>query len=315
MRVFLPMLLVGCGGPALREALAPAQVDVQLEVVDPQVASGEPVEIVVHGWTSGDWELPPLVPGVQAPGVDENAPPELVLRRVSEEGPVSDGGREHRIHRYALDAPDGSYIVGLPELEAAGSGDAVRTIEVPPVFVDVGVPPPVAGDMGELAVAPPPEPAPVWPWVAVGAGVLLAGGIAAWLVHRRRNRPPPPPVPAHVRAQRAWEQARREHVVESDLAQALSEVLRRYLEDISGWPATARTTREIDGFLAAERLLDRDHRARARRILDATDRLKYAREGGGSGFFERMDEDFAAVIQATTAAGEAVASAEEGADA
>jgi hypothetical protein len=38
---------------------------------------------------------------------------------------------------------------------------------------------------------------------------------------------------------------------------------------------------------------------RARHILDATDRLKFAREGGGTGFFEALDDDFTAVLDAT----------------
>ncbi len=295
----LLLLAAGCRGP-LRAPLAPAQVDVQLTVVEPQVDAGMPVTIELHSWTSGDWELPPLVPGVQAPGADPDAPPELVLRQTADEGPVSDGGRQHRLQRFELSGPDGSYIVGLPELEAAGAGDAVRTIEVPPVFVDIGVAPPTAGDLGELVAAPPPEPPPVWPWVAAGGGVLLAAGIAAWLVHRRRHRPPPPPVPAHVRAREAWDRARASGLDEDALAQELSGVLRAYLEALSGWPATARTTREIDRYLGAEGLLDGDHRARARRILDATDRRKYAREGGGQGFFEALDDDFAAVLAATT---------------
>lgn len=290
--------LMGCA-PELRAPLAPAEVDVQLTVVDAQVDSGEEVFMELHTWTRGDWTLPELVPGIQIG--DPDAPrPDLKMRLDHDSGPVQDGGRVHTIQRFAIGGPDGSYIVGLGEIEAQGAGDAVRTIEVPPVFVDIGVEPPVAGDVGDLLPAPPPPEPPLWPWVAAASGIVLAGGVAWWLMwHRGRDKPLPPPVPAHIVAREAWARARAAEQDENSLAQALSGILRVYLEDISGWPASARTTREIDGWLAHEKLLDLSHRQQARRILDATDRLKYAREGGGQGFFEQLDVDFEAVIAAT----------------
>jgi hypothetical protein len=98
-------------------------------------------------------------------------------------------------------------------------------------------------------------------------------------------------------ARRAWDEARRAGLDDHALALRLSNVLRTYFDDAIGFPASARTTREI--LVHLEGVLDAAHRGRARHILDATDRLKFAREGGGAGFFEALDDDFAAVLEAT----------------
>lgn len=83
------------------------------------------------------------------------------------------------------------------------------------------------------------------------------------------------------------------------LALELSRILRVYVEAITGFPATARTSREILRALETEARLELSLRVRAGHILDATDRLKFAREGGGEGFFKALDEDFLAVLDAT----------------
>jgi hypothetical protein len=50
--------------------------------------------------------------------------------------------------------------------------------------------------------------------------------------------------------------------------------------------------------LAERELLGVADRVRAGRVLDATDRLKFAREGGGAEFFVELDGDFRAVVAA-----------------
>ncbi len=52
-----------------------------------------------------------------------------------------------------------------------------------------------------------------------------------------------------------------------------------------------------------EQALQDWRRQRAAGLLDATDRLKFAREGGGASFFAELDEDFEAIIEATRPAG------------
>ena len=113
----------------------------------------------------------------------------------------------------------------------------------------------------------------------------------------------PPPLPPHVLAERAWAEALAAGMDDHALAVALSMVLRAYLEGRGGFPATAGTTTEILGHLEkggfGDRTLGIDDRMRRARILDATDRLKFAREGGGENFFAALDADFRAVLQAT----------------
>jgi hypothetical protein len=76
-------------------------------------------------------------------------------------------------------------------------------------------------------------------------------------------------------------------------------VLRAYLEARFRWPASAATTVEIEVACREARWMGLTQLDQARRILEATDRLKFARQGGGSAFFEELDADFGAVIQAT----------------
>jgi len=129
----------------------------------------------------------------------------------------------------------------------------------------------------------------------------LVWGARRWL----RSRPTilPPPIPAHIIAQGAWSDARAQVQEDHPLAMRLSMILREYIESRTGVPATKGTTNEIlqhlehHGFDGES--FDIEARMRVQRILDATDRLKFAREGGGEGFFDSLDGDFEGIINAT----------------
>jgi hypothetical protein len=82
-------------------------------------------------------------------------------------------------------------------------------------------------------------------------------------------------------------------------ALGLSRVLRAYLEARFTWPAGAATTREIGVASERHHWMAATHRERAGRILTSTDRLKFARQGGGATFFAELDADFEAVVSAT----------------
>jgi hypothetical protein len=165
-----------------------------------------------------------------------------------------------------------------------------------PVFVDLGVKGPAA-QLQDYASAPPPA-GPPWLALGLGAAALAAVAVGIW----RWRRPPPKipalPDPADVVALRAWETARAQGLDDHALALALSQILRQYLQDVTGWPATARTSREVLEHLGEAELLGVADRVRAGRVLDATDRLKFAREGGGADFFVELDGDFRAVVAA-----------------
>jgi hypothetical protein len=112
-----------------------------------------------------------------------------------------------------------------------------------------------------------------------------------------------PPIPPHIIAQGAWADARAQIEEDHALAVRLSMILREYIEARTGVPATKGTTNEIlqhfedHGFDGLH--FDVEARLRVQRILDATDRLKFAREGGGEVFFQSLDKDFEAIINAT----------------
>jgi hypothetical protein len=285
-------LLTACGDRAL-PPLAPPPVDLLAVVEDKQVGSGEPVKVALQTWQSEGWSI--SAPPATAEG--------LTARAEGSDPPTRVGERDLRVDHTRFEGPDGSYVIAFPPVTATGPGGQTREITLPPVFVDIGVTGPQGGDMADFEAAPPPAPPP-WGLIAAGCGaaLLVTVGIAyAWWVRSRRPAPVAVPDPPALIAARAWAHARATGLDDHSLAVALSRIFREYLSAASGWPATTRTTREILAYLEANSLLDLTHRLRAGQILDATDRLKFAREGGGARFFEEMDEDFAAILEATRA--------------
>jgi len=281
------LLLAACGTPAL-PALAPAPADLTLEVTEKQVDAEEPVVVVVETWSGEGWTVPPPQPAAEG----------LNAILVAQDGPTRVGERERRTWSWELTGPVGSYIVAVGEVEATGPGDQTRALAPPPVFVDIGVPGPVASGLADFEAAPPPEPPPYRTIAAVAGGtVVLAGLLAgAWWYRRSRPTPEAPPDPPDVQARRAWAEARAADLDDHALALALSRILRVYVEQTQGFPATARTTREILQHLDDAARLGPADRARAAAVLDATDRLKFAREGGGAAFFTRLGDDFEAIV-------------------
>ena len=80
-------------------------------------------------------------------------------------------------------------------------------------------------------------------------------------------------------------------------------ILREYIEACAGIPASKATTAEIwEGLAIAGidgRPITDSLRGHIAQILDATDRLKFAREGGGDGFFQSLDKHFQTIINET----------------
>ena len=290
MRAVLLMVLAGCGPSALAPGSV-SPVELSAEVDAAKVASGQPVVLRVRAATSDGWTLqvgPPAADGLQVSLSEQT-------------GPVRVGEQDVNTWVWNLSGPDGSYVVVPAAARASGPAGESEDPNPPSIFVDIGVPGPSAGALADFAEVPPVEPTPWGLYAALAGGALLAaGGLAGW-AWRRSHRPVPPPLPdpPHLVALRAWEQARLEITDDHALALALSMVLREYLEAILGWPATARTTREILAHLERETRLGVTDRLRAQRVLDATDRLKFAREGGGGAFFDALEADFRAVVDAT----------------
>ena len=283
------LMLSACGTSSL-PALAPAPADLTVEVSEKQVESGAPVQVSVATWSADGWTVP--TPQPVADG--------LTATLLEQDGPTLVGGRARRTWSWELSGPDGSYVVAVGEVEATGPGEETRALAPPPVFVDIGVTGPLATGLADFEAAPPPDPPPYAAIAAGVGGILLLAGIVGGVWWYRRTRPSPeaPPDPPDVQARRAWRDARAAGMDDHSLAMALSRILRVYIEQTQGFPATARTTREILDHLESGSGFGPADRTRAAAVLDATDRLKFAREGGGSAFFDRLGEDFEAIIAA-----------------
>jgi hypothetical protein len=147
------------------------------------------------------------------------------------------------------------------------------------------------------------RPLPAWAWVAlIAAGALGLVALVVWLVRRwlRRRREADLRLPAHVRALRDLELLARSDLLRTgrvkDYHVRLTEVLRRYLGERCGFAALDLTTGE---------LLERLHQAlpaeqdELRRILEASDLVKFARVTPGPGVPESLLEAAVQVVERT----------------
>lgn len=284
-------LLLGCKHGAPDEGSTTTDADLVARVTASKVGKGEPVELSLRAYAAEGWSVVPGSPTAEG----------LTVTPEKQEGPTRVGERTVTTWTYNLTGDPGSYIIKPGDGKAAGPANATKDLPTPPIFVDIGVPGPSGGKMADFATVPPPAPPPWWVVAGLaGVGTALVTGIGLWW-WRRRHRviPVPLPDPPDVIAIRAWEEARVSGLDDHALALALSRILRVYLSAISGFPAPSRTTREILDHFEREGGLGMVDRMRAGRVLDATDRLKFAREGGGVSFFGALDDDFRAVVEAT----------------
>ena len=283
-------LFLACADAPL-STLAPPPVDVQLRVSEARIESGASIALEARIWTSDGWSLEPG--GISAEG--------LTVTQTGSDEPVWTGERQVQVLRYDLSGPDGSYVIASDVGHATGPGEQTREVTPSPIFVDIGVDGPSGGDIADFLDAP---ASPTTPWgrIAVATSLLLVlMGIAIW-AWRRRHRAallPAPSLPADVIARSAWREARKTVQDDYDLATALSMIFREYLSAIGGSSATSRTSREIRMHFEETGMLKVTDRARVQRLLEATDRLKFAREGGGRAFFDALEDDFQAILTAT----------------
>jgi hypothetical protein len=281
-------LLLACAPPALMDPMSPPEVDVRAALETKATGPGEPAVLTVTLTTSEGWIGDP--PDFEVEGLSFN---------LEGDSAAEQEGREVRTLRYAISGEPGSYVIPAATVAFDGPGDLSREVSTSTLFLDLAVEGP-SSELADLQLAPPPPPSP-WPYVAGGAAAaFLIAGVGAFFVRRgRRPAPPPPPLPPHEAFWRDWIAARdNPSLTDEARATALSALFREYLEAVAGVEATAFTTSEV---MAA---LERRGKFLAvagdcKQVLSATDRVKYAREGGGEDFFKDLEVSVERVIEQT----------------
>ncbi len=175
------------------------------------------------------------------------------------------------------------------------------SIPISSLFVDLGVEPVRPAEIADIE-----EPARLWsvPW----RGLAVAGGLSAasaavggWYLRRRRPAPIAVAVePPDVIALRAWDSVRSSPALDAHAkALELSRIFREYAEEVLRFPATAWTTTESLAYLTSLPHLAAGNVPRAKRMLRATDRVKYAEVETSEEWLEEWDADLRAFVAST----------------
>jgi len=281
----------GPGVPGVGDVLGPSgpvSVDLFLEG-EPKPGGGA---LVVQASFDPEGQLEPPEPIAEGLTFEADGPPKM--ERVG----------EHQVirQRYVFRGSKGAYEI--PPLVATWTGPdgAESQAETRAVWVDLGVEAPEVGDLADIV-----EPPEVWtiPWGPIlavsGAGLLFIGGIVFAFARPRpteeaRVRRDPP----DVRALHAWEAVRADqNLTDEEKAEALSHLFRAYTEEVLAFPASAWTTTEIVAKLKAMTQLPEGNVPRAKRLLRATDRIKFADAKAGEDLFEELDADLRAFVGST----------------
>jgi hypothetical protein len=216
----------------------------------------------------------------------------------TEEIGVGEARRVVQTRTWRVSGPPGRFVVDALCARQGGGYACSETL-----YVDLGAPPP-RPDMADIVEPPPVAGRSPWGWATAA---LLASAVLAWawrtgkLPHRApREAPVAPPERPDVAALRRWDAIRRDvHLSDADKALALSEIFRAYAEATLDFPARALSTTETLAHLSSLPYLLPENVIRARRVLRATDRVKYAEVRPGEDLFLELDADLRAFIEAT----------------
>jgi len=138
-----------------------------------------------------------------------------------------------------------------------------------------------ARDVPPPEFLPAPPPAPAW-WLWLGLAVAApAIALVAWIVARRRRRPAKP-LPPEQRALRELSLLDAATADPAAYHTALSDVVRRYLAERFGLPATRQTTDEFRETVRRSGRLSADRQALLRDFLTRCDLAKFAPVGASA---------------------------------
>lgn len=211
-----------------------------------------------------------------------------------------------RRYRFAGDA--GSYQIPaltVRELPSADDTDTPDQASSDAIWVDVGAEAPEIEGFADIE-----DPPKVFQLsnVAIaggicaglgGLGLLGSLGLALFAFSGRKPATLPPEAPDVV-ALRRWNAVRSDpNLDDNDKAIALATIFREYIEVVLQFPATAWTTAEILAHLQNMAHLPDGNVGRAKRVLRATDRIKYADASARETLFEELDDALRTFIAST----------------
>ena len=281
-------LLWACQDAQMLDPLAEPDVSVEVQLEEKAVAAGDELLLELHLSTREGWSFDPFE--LDAAGLQAEE-----LEALVEDIPTG----ERAVFRYGLSGEAGSYVLGPQAFSFTGPDGETVERESSRLFVDIGADGPVSELEGLFEL--PPAPENPWPkrigLLALGAFIALLVGWW-WMRRPRVVPPPPPPVPADEEALAAWNRVReRTDIDDHTRALLLSQIFRHYLERIFELPASAFTSVEV--LRSVKEYLNEAHWGQSKRLLTATDRIKYARRGGGVALFDALDRDFREIVAAT----------------
>jgi hypothetical protein len=196
----------------------------------------------------------------------------------------------------------GHYEIPALTVHWQEAGEAKSAV-TQPIFVDVEIESLREGELADIV-----EPVAVWSlptwvkWAASAAGLALMALMGAGVLIRRMGEAPEivDVLPPDVVALRDWQSVRADlSLTDHERAVEISRIFRTYTEAALGFCATAWTTREIVNQLAGMRHLKTDNVPRAKRLLRATDRIKYAEGSAAIELFDALDEDLRGFVGST----------------
>lgn len=216
----------------------------------------------------------------------------LLISDIRREGPVRRDGRTWYQQSLTLQAlQEGSFL--LPPLEVRWKDPAgqEQSTGAPQIFLEVKTALTEADAQEDIAdIKDLEQPPPDYRRLALLAGgvgalmLLLAGAWVLWKRRKKASVPPPPPPPPWEVALRTLEQLQGQTQLEPGdeeagrrFAFALSECVRRYIEERCGLRALEASTEEVLGQMHWSQVPEGEPRRLLRLLLLATDQVKFAK--------------------------------------
>ncbi len=280
--------LVGCGRTPEPVPTTRAPVTVQAVLERPPEGGGGVLVVRVEHDQDLDVELPtPVASGLE---FELLAPPTIEV--LGESNLVT--------QRFRFSGSRGHYEVQPLEVAYPGPDGQPATAASDALFLDLGTDP-VRSDEEMADIVESSDPRGGYGWLIGGiVGVLVAVGFAFWPRRQTQEVAKRPPLPPHLAALHAWEAVRADpERSDEEKARELSVIFRRYVEAVLRFEATAATTKEIVDHLQGLARLPEGNVPRAKRLLRATDRIKFAEERPTDELVAELDADLRAFVDAT----------------